>query len=534
VELTTGTVVAERFRLVRMLGEGGMGSVWLAHHEKLDMACAVKFISADVASAEGVRERFEREAKIAAQIKSPHVVQVLDYGVSEGVPYIAMEYLDGQDLAQRLAERGRLSPDEAVSVVAQVARALAKAHAAGLVHRDLKPENVFLVRDDDHELVKVLDFGIAKAQTPMPDVNTRTGTLMGTPRFMSPEQAQGMKNLDHRSDLWSLGVIAFRSIVGVLPFDSDAIGDLMMRIIVHPLPVPSQILPGLPPSFDAWWMRAAARDPAHRFQNAKDLADALSAAFGFASATSGPVLGAPTGGGGTAAMPTPPFSPMYAGSSPHISTADSSGRGTSPSAPFLTPAGYAPLPGRAITPPATGPMTPTMTGAATMLPAQPGAAVPAHTMSPASRTFPGGGSTRKKPVALFAMGGLLVVATVAAVFVLALSDKPAATMATPSDATAVASAASAVPSTAEDPSPAATEPGATGAEPGATGAASAATEPSAQPTASASSPAPKQPPPKATTPTLRAPPTPAARPTAKPKPRTTTPARKGKVKIPPQ
>src|SRR5689334_6771035 len=122
-----------------MLGEGGMGSVWLAHHEKLDIDCAVKFISEEVASAEGVKERFEREAKIAASIKSPHVVQVLDYGLSQGVPYIAMEYLDGQDLAQRLAICGRLTPDETVGIVSQVARALTKAHAAGLVHRDLKP-----------------------------------------------------------------------------------------------------------------------------------------------------------------------------------------------------------------------------------------------------------------------------------------------------------------------------------------------------------------------------------------------------------
>ncbi|HVY46727.1 MAG TPA: serine/threonine-protein kinase, partial [Minicystis sp.] len=255
MKLQPGTLVAERFRLERQLGEGGMGSVWLAHHVKLEMACAVKFIHADVADAEGVRERFEREAKIAGQLKSPHVVQVLDYGIEDGRPYIAMELLDGEDLAKRLAKRGRLSAQETVAIVAQIARALAKAHAAGLVHRDLKPENVFLVRDEEHELVKVLDFGIAKAKTPI-DTRTKTGALMGTPRFMSPEQAQGEKTLDHRSDLWSLGVITYRCVVGHLPFDSDAIGDLMMRIIVHPLPVPSLITPGLPPSFDAWWQRA--------------------------------------------------------------------------------------------------------------------------------------------------------------------------------------------------------------------------------------------------------------------------------------
>lgn len=397
MELKPGTVVADRFRLVRKLGEGGMGSVWLAHHEKLETNCAVKFINADVASAAGVKERFEREAKIAAQIKSPHVVHVLDYGVCEGVPYIAMEYLEGEDLSHRLDARGRLSPDETLAVVAQIARALTKAHAAGLVHRDLKPENVYLVRDDDQELVKVLDFGIAKAQNPMPDGNTRTGMMMGTPRFMSPEQAQGLKTLDYRSDLWSLGVIAYRCVVGALPFDSEAMGDLMMRIIVHPLPVPSQVLPGLPASFDAWWTRAAARDPAQRFQSAKELSEALGAALGLAPAISGPA-------------------------------AIASGRsGSTPSIPSsMTP--------RAITPAQGAPLTPTMAGAATMLPAgrtgapsyasgatpaplslSPGS-TPEHTMSPASRTFAGAEPPPKKtPVVLFALLGVIGLVAIAAI-----------------------------------------------------------------------------------------------------------------------
>src|SRR5262249_4544677 len=155
-----------------------------------------------------------------------------------------MEYLEGEDLAHRLHRSGRLSPRETVAIVGQIARALTKAHAAGLVHRDLKPENVFIVRDDDAELVKVLDFGIAKAQTPTLDHHmTRTGAILGTPHYMSPEQAQGTKTLDHRADLWSLAVISYRSVVGALPFQSDALGDLLMRIIVHPLPVPSHVAP---------------------------------------------------------------------------------------------------------------------------------------------------------------------------------------------------------------------------------------------------------------------------------------------------
>ncbi len=313
-----------------------MGSVWLAHHEKIEMSCAVKFIHADVADAAGVRERFEREAKVAGQLKSPHVVQVLDYGVSGDTPYIAMEFLEGEDLAKRLDARGRLSPEESVTIVAQVARALTKAHGAGLVHRDLKPENVFLVKDDDHEIVKVLDFGIAKANTPI-DAKTKTGALMGTPRYMSPEQAQGQKNVDQRSDLWSLGVIAYRCVVGALPFDSDAIGDLMMRIIVHPLPIPSQILPGIPTSFDAFWLRAAARDPAHRFQSAKELAEALATSFGH---------GVPQGA-------TAGATPMHG---------DSGGFSRAPSG-HPSPSG-----GRAYTPASSQPLPAAMIGAPTVMP----------------------------------------------------------------------------------------------------------------------------------------------------------------------
>src|SRR5688572_14506893 len=154
-----GSVVAGRFRLVRELGRGGMGSVWLAHHVGLDTPCAVKFIHAQVAMQPDVRARFEREAKAVAQLRSPHVVQVHDYGEWEGLPYFAMEYLEGEDLGRRLKRVGRLGAQDTVLLVSQIARALTKAHGAGLVHRDLKPENVFLVHDEDHEIAKVVDFG---------------------------------------------------------------------------------------------------------------------------------------------------------------------------------------------------------------------------------------------------------------------------------------------------------------------------------------------------------------------------------------
>ncbi len=282
MDLVAGMVVADRFRLERLLGAGGMGAVWLAHHTGLDVPCAVKFIHAEGATSAEVRARFEREAKGAAQLRSPNVVQILDHGTWEGTPYIAMEYLEGEDLEARLMRQGKLALPETLAITLQVARALSRAHAAGLVHRDLKPANIFLVHDDDREIAKVLDFGIAKSRSIAltgSDSKTKTGSVMGTPYYMSPEQAQGTKEVDHRSDLWALAVVVFQCVTGELPFDSAALGDLFVKIIVNPVPVPSS-LAEVPAGFDAWWARAATRDPDQRFQTAKELADALAPALG--------------------------------------------------------------------------------------------------------------------------------------------------------------------------------------------------------------------------------------------------------------
>src|SRR3977135_1697126 len=195
-------VVAGRFRLSRLIGRGGMGSVWLATHLGLDVPCALKFIEGEGAEPPEVQARFEREAKAAAQLRSPHVVQILDHGVCNGTPYIAMELLDGEDLGQGLTRLCRLPPQDLLWIVTQVGRALTRAHAVGIVHRDLKPDNIFLVHDDDREIAKVLAFGIAKATGPgAPGAGTRTGALLGTPYYMSPEQAQGTRSVDARSDL---------------------------------------------------------------------------------------------------------------------------------------------------------------------------------------------------------------------------------------------------------------------------------------------------------------------------------------------
>jgi serine/threonine-protein kinase len=263
-----------------------MGSVWLAEHTTLKSEVAVKLIDSELGKAEQPRARFLREAQLAARIKSAHVTQTYDYGVGDdGEPYIAMEYLIGETLRDRLNARGRLPSVETARIVSHVARALTRAHEAGLVHRDLKPENIFIVREVDDEVIKVLDFGVAKAADALSDSSidpTRTGAMLGTPFYMSPEQAQGLKTVDARADVWAMGVVVFECLTGTLPFSAEALGPLIAKIIAGPLPVPSAVAPdaGLPPSVDAWMARALARDPGARFASARELAEGFMIASG--------------------------------------------------------------------------------------------------------------------------------------------------------------------------------------------------------------------------------------------------------------
>lgn len=277
VESLAGRVLAEKYHLTERLGEGGFGSIWRAEHLVLRSPVAVKLIDLDMARRDGAVERFVREAQATAALRSPHVVQVLDYGVDKEQPFIVMELLEGENLAQRLEREKRLPLLEVVRIVTHVARAIGKAHELGIVHRDLKPENIFLVNTGDEELAKVLDFGVAKfaATTELSrDTYTKTGALIGTPYYMSPEQAQGNKTVDSRSDLWALGVITFEMITGQRPFDGDALGDLVLTICVRSISVPSSVA-CVPEGFDAWFAKAVERDPNARFQTAREMALAL-------------------------------------------------------------------------------------------------------------------------------------------------------------------------------------------------------------------------------------------------------------------
>jgi serine/threonine-protein kinase len=273
-------VLVGRYRLDERLGAGGMGSIWRAQHLVLAAPVAVKLIDREAVPDEETLQRFMREAQSAATLRSPHVVQILDYGVDDKLPFIVMELLDGENLAQRLRRVGRLPSADTARVVTHIGRAVGRAHEAGIVHRDLKPENVFLIRNEDEEIAKVLDFGVAKVsvgalgQVGQEGTRTRTGSILGTPYYMSPEQAQGNKTVDHRSDLWSLGVIAFECLTGKRPFYSDGLGDLVLQICIRDIPIPSEI-GSVPIGFDAWFARAVARDPEARFQSARELTDAL-------------------------------------------------------------------------------------------------------------------------------------------------------------------------------------------------------------------------------------------------------------------
>jgi serine/threonine-protein kinase len=305
--LGEGAWVTPNVRLVRVIGAGGMGSVWLAEHTTLRTSVVVKLMRPDLARDPETLHRFSREAAAAANVKSPHVVQVLDHGVApDGSPFIMMEFLEGEDLGARL-KRGNVPPDEAAIIIAQTCKALGRAHERGIVHRDVKPQNIFMCSTFGETFVKVLDFGIAKAGGDLQAGldTTSTGAVMGTPYYMSPEQALGQKTIDLRTDVWAVGVVGFEMVTGRKPFVGDTVGAVAVAICTQPLPLPSSVNPALGASVDAWFVHACAREPSSRFSSAKELADA------FAQAVSGPTS---LGLAKTVASVPPPALPVLAAS----------------------------------------------------------------------------------------------------------------------------------------------------------------------------------------------------------------------------
>jgi serine/threonine protein kinase len=281
LDIPNGTLIAGRYRVVEKLGEGGMGVVLAAIHEPLGTRVAVKILGPALASDSAFAARFLREAKAAAGLRSEFVVAVTDFGEDAVGPFMAMEYLDGEDLGHRLERAGILGREQAVDAILQAAAGLEAAHRAGIIHRDLKPSNLFrTVRADGSHLTRVLDFGIARQVTMEASTDiTATGQVLGTPMYMSPEQIRTPRGIDARSDVWSLGAVLFELLVGEPPFVEESMGPLMAAILEKPAPDVRLRRQDVAPELAAVVARCLAKDRAERPASMSELASLL-APFG--------------------------------------------------------------------------------------------------------------------------------------------------------------------------------------------------------------------------------------------------------------
>ena len=280
----------DKYEIVRVIGRGGMGTVYEALNTTISKRVAMKFVDAETAQSKDSVARFQREAEAASAVESAHIVEIFDSGVADdGIPYIVMELLRGEDLGHRIKRCGRLEIGEAVHIVAQILRGLHRAHEAGIVHRDLKPDNIFLVdRDDDESFAKILDFGISKVQrqngTPVHTL-TRQGTVLGTPFYMSPEQAQALPDIDGRTDLWSVGAILYECLAGRPPYSGASYEQVIVNICMNDAEDVRAHNPAVPEAIARVIAKALARDRHERFSTAREVLEALKAATGGAIST---------------------------------------------------------------------------------------------------------------------------------------------------------------------------------------------------------------------------------------------------------
>jgi serine/threonine-protein kinase len=276
-----GDLIAGKYRVDRVLGEGGMGVVVAATHEQLEQRVALKFLLPSFVGNAEIVQRFLREARAAVKIHSEHVARVLDVGVHEGTPFMVMECLEGDDLAQVLADRGPLPVAEAVGYVLQACEAIAEAHSAGVVHRDLKPANLFLARrPSGPPVIKVLDFGISKATSAAKDaLVTQASAMMGSPAYMCPEQLVAAATVDARADIWSLGVVLYELVSKTVPYSGETMPELVASILTKPFAPLTKARPDVPAGFAALVERCLQKERDARFANVAELARAL-APFG--------------------------------------------------------------------------------------------------------------------------------------------------------------------------------------------------------------------------------------------------------------
>jgi serine/threonine protein kinase len=277
--LDVGTVVAGKYVLLRKLRAGGMGAVFEAQHQLIGRRFAVKFLRPELANEHDMVARFRREAQTAGSLESEHVVAVVDFGSTEsGLPYIVMEFLEGNDLRTVLARPGRLPVARAVHLVIQACRGLSVAHAHGIIHRDLKPENLFIAKRSGGELLKILDFGVAKLQkNPSSELATKPGAIMGTLNYMPPEQIRGADAIDLRADLYSLGAILYECLAGELPHKGAQAHEVLYSILHRPIARLDSLCPGLPEGLSDVVHRALAHDVSARFASAEAFGKALAA-----------------------------------------------------------------------------------------------------------------------------------------------------------------------------------------------------------------------------------------------------------------
>lgn len=280
--LQVGEIIDQKYRIVRELGSGSMGAVYEGVNIRIKRNVAIKVLLPGVATRSDTVQRFEREAQAAGRIGSAHIVEVLDLGsLPDGSLFMVMEFLDGMTLGDRIRTRGRLAPNEIAILMQQLLTGLEMAHEARIIHRDLKPDNIFLMTEHagQQDFVKILDFGVSKFNPLTAEEGmsmTRTGTVMGTPFYMSPEQAKGARSTDERSDLYAVGVILYEAVTGQVPYNAGTFNELIFKIVLETPAAPETFVPNLDPGFGQLIRKSMARDPEQRFQTAAAFRDAIS------------------------------------------------------------------------------------------------------------------------------------------------------------------------------------------------------------------------------------------------------------------